>query len=55
MPHLDPVFEQVDNLQEKFIKRLEEAVAIPSISSEDDRRPDVIKVHKPNQGLGRTL
>jgi hypothetical protein len=44
MPHLDPVFKQVDALQETFIKRLEEAVAIPSISSEEDRRPDVVKV-----------
>lgn len=44
MPHLDPYFKQVDDLQAKFIERLREAVAIPSISSEDQRRPDVVKV-----------
>jgi Cys-Gly metallodipeptidase DUG1 len=43
MPHLDPYFKQVDSLQDKFIERLREAVAIPSISSEDERRPDVVK------------
>lgn len=44
MPHLDPYFKQVDALQDGFIERLREAVAIPSISSEDQRRPDVVKV-----------
>ncbi|KAJ4304816.1 Cys-Gly metallodipeptidase [Kalmusia sp. IMI 367209] len=44
MPHLDPFFKQVDTLQDKFIDRLKEAVAIPSISSEDERRPDVVKM-----------
>ena len=44
MAHLDPFFTQVDSLQDKFIERLREAVAIPSISSEDARRPDVVKV-----------
>jgi Cys-Gly metallodipeptidase DUG1 len=44
MPHLDEYFKQVDSLQDKFIERLREAVAIPSISSEDQKRPDVIKV-----------
>lgn len=44
MPSLDTYFKQVDNLQDKFIERLREAVAIPSISSEDNRRPDVVKV-----------
>lgn len=44
MPHLDSYFKQVDTLQDKFIERLREAVAIPSISSEDARRPDVVKV-----------
>lgn len=43
-PQLDSFFKQVDDLQGKFIERLGEAVAIPSISSEDHRRPDVIKV-----------
>lgn len=44
MPHLVPFFEQVDKLQETFVDRLKEAVAIPSISSEDERRKDVVKV-----------
>jgi hypothetical protein len=44
MPHLDEYFKQVDSLQDKFIERLREAVAIPSISSEDQKRPDVVKV-----------
>jgi len=44
MAHLDPFFKQVDSLQDSFIDRLREAVAIPSISSEDDRREDVIKM-----------
>lgn len=44
MPHLDSYFKQVDTLQDSFIERLREAVAIPSISSEDKRRPDVVKV-----------
>ena len=43
MAQLDEYFKQVDNLQDKFIDRLKEAVAIPSISSEDQRRPDVVK------------
>jgi Cys-Gly metallodipeptidase DUG1 len=47
MPHLEPYFKQVDSLQDSFIQRLREAVAIPSISSEDARRPDVIKVRIP--------
>lgn len=44
MAHLDPYFKQVDALQSNFIERLREAVAIPSIGSEDQRRPDVVKV-----------
>jgi|SRR5690242_8890961 len=44
MANLDSYFQQVDSLQDKFIDRLREAVAIPSISSEDQRRPDVVKV-----------
>ncbi|KAF2729182.1 CNDP dipeptidase [Polyplosphaeria fusca] len=44
MPHLPPFFSKVDELQGKFIERLSEAVAIPSISSEDARRPDVVKM-----------
>jgi len=44
MAQLDSYFKQVDSLQDAFIERLREAVAIPSISSEDKRRPDVVKV-----------
>lgn len=47
MPHLDSYFKQVDSLQDHFIERLREAVAIPSVSSEDARRPDVVKVCSP--------
>jgi hypothetical protein len=43
MANLDSYFQQVDTLQDSFIERLREAVAIPSISSEDHRRPDVVK------------
>jgi Cys-Gly metallodipeptidase DUG1 len=46
MPHLDPFFQQVDTLQDRFIERLRDAVAIPSISSEDARRPDVFKASR---------
>lgn len=48
MAHLDPYFKQVDALQGNFIERLREAVAIPSISSEDQRRPDVVKACFPS-------
>ena len=44
MANLDGYFKQVDLLQDNFIDRLRQAVAIPSISSEDQRRPDVVKV-----------
>ena len=43
-PNLDAYFSQVDSLSEHFIDRLRKAVAIPSISAEDERRPDVIKM-----------
>jgi hypothetical protein len=49
MANLDSYFQQVDSLQDKFIDRLREAVAIPSISSEDQRRPDVVKVRLTRQ------
>jgi Cys-Gly metallodipeptidase DUG1 len=49
MANLDSYFQQVDSLQDKFIDRLREAVAIPSISSEDQRRPDVVKVRLAQQ------
>jgi Cys-Gly metallodipeptidase DUG1 len=43
-PQLDPYFKQVDSLSEHFIDRLRKAVAIPSVSADDERRPDVVKV-----------
>lgn len=43
-PQLDSYFKQVDDLADSFIDRLRKAVAIPSVSAEDERRPDVVKV-----------
>ncbi|KAF7504624.1 hypothetical protein GJ744_002051 [Endocarpon pusillum] len=43
-PNLEPFFKQVDTLSESFIERLRKAVAIPSISAEDDRRKDVVRM-----------
>ncbi|KAK6329772.1 Cys-Gly metallodipeptidase [Orbilia brochopaga] len=37
-------YEQVDALQDAFIERLRKAVAIPSVSAEPERRPDVVKM-----------
>ncbi|KAI0152761.1 hypothetical protein GGR57DRAFT_469015 [Xylariaceae sp. FL1272] len=43
-PQLDSYFAEVDKLSDHFIDRLSKAVAIPSISSEDARRPDVVRM-----------
>lgn len=43
-PQLDGYFKQVDDLSDHFIERLRKAVAIPSISAEDARRPDVVRM-----------
>src|ERR1041384_4297717 len=43
-PQLDGYFKQVDDLSDQFIERLRQAVAIPSISSEAARRPDVVRM-----------
>nr|POE54350.1 cys-gly metallodipeptidase dug1 [Quercus suber] len=43
-PNLGSYFSQVDTNASKYIERLREAVAIPSISAEDARRPDVVKM-----------
>jgi Cys-Gly metallodipeptidase DUG1 len=43
-PQLDSFFKQVDTLSDHFIERLRKAVAIPSVSSDDERRPDVVKM-----------
>lgn len=45
-PQLDGYFKKVDDLTDKFIDRLREAVAIPSISSDAARRPDVVRMGK---------
>jgi len=45
-PNLDTYYKTVDGMAEGFIERLRKAVAIPSISSEDARRPDVVKVRR---------
>ena len=43
-PQLDAYFKQVDTDAEHFIERLRKAVAIPSVSADGERRPDVVKV-----------
>ncbi|EGC45000.1 glutamate carboxypeptidase [Histoplasma capsulatum var. duboisii H88] len=43
-PQLEPFFKEVDNLQDHFIDRLRKAVAIPSISAQDDNRRDVVRM-----------
>ncbi|KAL8721955.1 MAG: hypothetical protein Q9225_001469 [Loekoesia sp. 1 TL-2023] len=43
-PQLDSYFKQVDTLANTFIDRLRSAVAIPSISADEARRPDVVKM-----------
>jgi Cys-Gly metallodipeptidase DUG1 len=43
-PQLDSYFSQVDTLAESFIDRLRRAVAIPSVSADEERRPDVVKM-----------
>ena len=45
-PNLDAFFKTVDSSADIFIDRLSKAVAIPSISAEDARRPDVVKMGK---------
>jgi len=43
-PQLDGYFSQVDSLSSHFIDRLAKAVAIPSISADEARRPDVVRM-----------
>ncbi|TKX20695.1 Cys-Gly metallodipeptidase [Elsinoe australis] len=43
-PNLDGYFKTVDSMADSFIERLRKAVAIPSISAEEARRPDVVKM-----------
>ncbi|KAK1042587.1 hypothetical protein LTR33_015530, partial [Friedmanniomyces endolithicus] len=43
-PNLESFFKTVDANADHFIDRLRKAVAIPSVSAEDARRPDVVKM-----------
>ncbi|KAK5164898.1 uncharacterized protein LTR77_009562 [Saxophila tyrrhenica] len=43
-PNLKSFFQNVDDNAETFIERLRKAVAIPSISAEDERRADVVRM-----------
>ncbi|KAI1431275.1 hypothetical protein GGR50DRAFT_680238 [Xylaria sp. CBS 124048] len=43
-PKLDGYFAEVDKLSDHFIDRLAQAVAIPSVSSDAARRPDVVRM-----------
>ncbi|KAK5682573.1 hypothetical protein LTS10_005701 [Elasticomyces elasticus] len=43
-PNLDSYFKTVDDHADHFIERLRQAVAIPSVSAEEERRPDVVKM-----------
>ncbi|KAI9742843.1 MAG: hypothetical protein M1818_003572 [Claussenomyces sp. TS43310] len=43
-PQLDRYFKEVDTLSDHFIARLQKAVAIPSISADEERRPDVVRM-----------
>ncbi|KAK2812150.1 hypothetical protein FQN50_001507 [Emmonsiellopsis sp. PD_5] len=43
-PQLEPFFKQVDNLTDAFIDRLRKAVAIPSVSAQDDSRGEVVRM-----------
>ncbi|MCJ1224087.1 hypothetical protein MMC12_000730 [Toensbergia leucococca] len=43
-PQLDSFFKQVDSSSDAFIERLRQAVAIPSVSADEDRRKDVVKM-----------
>ncbi|KAK2750908.1 hypothetical protein FQN55_001480 [Onygenales sp. PD_40] len=43
-PQLEPFFKQVDNLSDAFIDRLRKAVAIPSVSAQDDSRGEVVRM-----------
>src|SRR5690606_32252546 len=43
-PHVDDYFKQVDDSTDHFIDRLRRAVAMPSISADEARRPDVVRM-----------
>ncbi|EDK45868.1 hypothetical protein LELG_04047 [Lodderomyces elongisporus NRRL YB-4239] len=41
---LEPFFKTIDELQPKFIERLQKAIAIPSVSSDESLRPKVVEM-----------
>jgi len=43
-PQLDGFFKQVDSMSDHFIERLRKAVAIPSVSADEEHRPDVVRM-----------
>ena len=43
-PQLDGYFKQVESMSHHFIEKLRKAVAIPSISGDVERRPDVVRM-----------
>lgn len=43
-PQLDSYFKQVDSMQDAFVDRLRKAVAIPSVSADEDKRGEVVRV-----------
>ncbi|KAK2747896.1 hypothetical protein FQN57_001487 [Myotisia sp. PD_48] len=43
-PQLEPFFKEVDNLSDAFIDRLRAAVAIQSVSAQEESRPEVVKM-----------
>ncbi|KAI7191523.1 CNDP dipeptidase, partial [Hortaea werneckii] len=43
-PNLDSYFKSVDSSADSFVDRLRQAVAIPSISADEERRQDVVKM-----------
>ncbi|WPG98655.1 Cys-Gly metallodipeptidase dug1 [Acrodontium crateriforme] len=43
-PSLDTYFKTIDDNAENYIERLRQAVAIPSISADEERRPDVVRM-----------
>lgn len=44
MSDLKPLFAKIDELSPKFVDRLSDAVAIPSVSGDAAHRPDVVKM-----------
>ncbi|VVT57736.1 uncharacterized protein SAPINGB_P005844 [Magnusiomyces paraingens] len=56
---LKRVFSKIDDLKPRFIKRLKDAVAIPSVSSEPDRRNELFRmaqfIKSESEPLGVTL